>query len=80
MGRTGTFITIDHVLEQAKRENVVDIPGTRQKRTKMVQTLVCGSGVVLHVCSGVLQAGLLLVNVKLTAALYTYPIQILYAY
>ena len=45
VGRTGTFITIDHVLEQAKRENVVDIPGTvnriRQQRMKLVQTVVC---------------------------------------
>ena len=45
VGRTGTFITIDHVLEQVKKENVVDIPGVigqiRQQRTKMVQTVVC---------------------------------------
>ena len=45
VGRTGTFITIDHVLEQVKKENVVDIPGVigkiRQQRTKMVQTAVC---------------------------------------
>ena len=45
IGRTGTFITIDHVLEQIERENVVDIPGViqsiRQQRMKMVQTVVC---------------------------------------
>ena len=45
VGRTGTLITIDHVLEQVKKENVVDIPGVigriRQQRTKMVQTVVC---------------------------------------
>ena len=45
VGRTGTFITIDHVLEQTKRENVVDIPGTinkiRRQRMKLVQTVVC---------------------------------------
>ena len=44
VGRTGTFITIDHVLEQRETEGVVDIPGViqrlRQQRTKMVQTLV----------------------------------------
>ena len=45
IGRTGTFITIDRVLEQIERENVVDIPGViqsiRQQRMKMVQTVVC---------------------------------------
>ena len=44
VGRTGTFITIDHVLEQVKKENVVDIPGVinriRQQRMKLVQTVV----------------------------------------
>ena len=44
VGRTGTFITIDHVLEQRETEGVVDIPGViqrlRQQRTTMVQTLV----------------------------------------
>ncbi|CAI8053566.1 Receptor-type tyrosine-protein phosphatase alpha, partial [Geodia barretti] len=43
VGRTGTFIAIDHVLEQRETEGVVDIPGVilklRQQRTKMVQTL-----------------------------------------
>ena len=45
VGRTGTFITIDHVLEQVGKENVVDIPGAinkiRQQRMKLVQTVVC---------------------------------------
>ena len=45
VGRTGTFITIDHVLEQLGRENSVDIPGVinkiRHQRMKMVQTVVC---------------------------------------
>ena len=27
VGRTGTFIVIDHVLEQIEKEKVVDIPG-----------------------------------------------------
>ena len=44
IGRTGTFITIDHVLEQIERENLVGIPGViqsiRQQRMKMVQTVV----------------------------------------
>ena len=44
MGRTGTFITIDHVLEQVGKEGVVDIAGVinkiRQQRMKLVQTVV----------------------------------------
>ena len=44
MGRTGTFITIDNVLEQIEKEQVVDIPGAitkiRKRRMKMVQTHV----------------------------------------
>ena len=44
VGRTGTFITIDHVLEQVQKEGVVNIPGAitriRQQRMKMVQTVV----------------------------------------
>ena len=45
VGRTGTFITIDLALEQAKTEGVVDIPGIvnrlREQRMQMVQTVVC---------------------------------------
>ena len=44
VGRTGTFITIDHVLTQVEKEGVVDIPGViqniRQQRMCMVQTVV----------------------------------------
>ena len=44
MGRTGTFITIDNVLEQVEKEGVVDTAGTvskiRQQRMIMVQTVV----------------------------------------
>ena len=44
VGRTGTFITIDHILEQREEEGVIDIPGViqnlRQQRTKIVQTVV----------------------------------------
>ena len=44
VGRTGTFITLDIALEQANKEDIVDIAGIitrlRQQRTKMVQTEV----------------------------------------
>ena len=44
VGRTGTLICIDNVLEQIKKENKVDIAGTinklRHQRMKMVQTPV----------------------------------------
>ena len=44
VGRTGTFICIDNVLEQIKKEKVVDIAGAinkmRHQRMKMVQTPV----------------------------------------
>ena len=44
VGRTGTFIAIDIVLEQTEKEGLVDIQAAvssmRQKRMKMVQTTV----------------------------------------
>ena len=44
VGRTGTFITIDIVLEQAKKYGVVNIAGVinklRHQRMQMVQNLV----------------------------------------
>ena len=44
MGRTGTLIAIDTVLEQIEKEGLVDIAGTirkmRRQRMKMVQTPV----------------------------------------
>ena len=47
VGRTGTFITIDHVLEQVRKENSVNIPQVinkiRRQRMKMVQTVVGGA-------------------------------------
>ena len=50
VGRTGTFICIDNVLEQIEKEKVVDIAGAinkmRHQRMKMVQTHVR-----LHACS-----------------------------
>jgi len=45
VGRTGTYMAIDSVLEQVQKEGVVDIAGTvskmRKQRMKMVQTVVC---------------------------------------
>ena len=34
VGRTGTFITIDHILEQVKKENKIDIPGVINKQAR----------------------------------------------
>jgi len=46
VGRTGTFITIEHVLEQVKKEKSVNIPQVinkiRQQRMMMVQNVVGG--------------------------------------
>ena len=48
VGRTGTFICIDNVLDQIKKEEVVDIAGAinkmRHQRMKMVQTPVSDVG------------------------------------
>ena len=45
VGRTGTFITIDLALDQARKERKVDIAGIvnrlREQRMQMVQTEVC---------------------------------------
>ena len=50
VGRTGTFICIDNMLEQIQEEGVVDVAGTitkiRQQRMKMVQAVVSGSLIV----------------------------------
>ncbi len=44
VGRTGTYITLDNVLDQIEAESVVDIDGVivkaRNQRMKMVQTKV----------------------------------------
>ena len=44
MGRTGSFIAIDIILEQAEKEKRVDVSGVinkmRHQRMKMVQTAV----------------------------------------
>ena len=58
VGRTGTFITIDHVLEQVRKEYSVNIPQAinriRQQRMKMVQTVVGGVCTHHRICHGVL--------------------------
>ena len=44
VGRTGTYITLDNVLDQIEAEGLVDIDGViakaRNQRMKMVQTKV----------------------------------------
>ncbi len=41
VGRTGTYIAIDNILDQIAAEGLVDISGTiRNQRMKMVQTQV----------------------------------------
>ena len=44
VGRTGTLIAIDIILEMAEKEKLVDVSGVivkmRQQRMKMVQTAV----------------------------------------
>ena len=52
VGRTGTFIAIDTILEQVKREGIVDVSGVitkmRQQRMKMVQTAVSLTTLIDH--------------------------------
>ena len=44
VGRTGTFIAVDNILEQIEKKQLVDVPGIitkiRQRRMKMVQNYV----------------------------------------
>ena len=44
IGRTGAYITLDHALKVAKKDEIVDIPAIvtslREQRKRMVQTLV----------------------------------------
>ena len=52
MGRTGTFVAIDIVLEQVEKEGLVDISAAvtsmRQKRMKMVQTAVSDNNISIN--------------------------------
>ncbi|KAM6458141.1 receptor-type tyrosine-protein phosphatase V-like isoform 3-T3 [Liasis olivaceus] len=52
VGRTGTFIALDRLLQQLKHENLVDIFGTiyslRMNRHRMIETL--GQYIFLHSC------------------------------
>ena len=45
VGRTGTFIALDYLLDQARAEGVVDVlhcvRQMRQDRVNMIQTHVC---------------------------------------
>ena len=65
MGRTGTFIAIDNVLEQVEKEGVVGIPRTvsklRQQRPAMVKNVVSTHVCVcmcMHACVGACMRGL----------------------
>ena len=50
VGRTGTFITLDIALQQAKKDSLVDVAGIisrlREQRPKMVQSLVSWKHIV----------------------------------
>ena len=50
VGRSGTFIALDCILDQVNDENTVDIKGVvkkmREKRMLMVQTLVSATSLV----------------------------------
>ena len=51
VGRTGTLILLDSILERIKAEKTVNVyeflSGLRQKRVLMVQTLVCVSHIYI---------------------------------
>jgi len=54
VGRTGTFIALDYLLEQAKAEGVVDVfhcvKEMRQARVNMIQTPVCCQYFIINCC------------------------------
>ncbi len=58
VGRTGTFIALDKLLDQAEHEAAVDVFSCvlqlRQDRVNMIQTVVSYHVVfiVLHICHG----------------------------
>ena len=53
MGRTGSFIAIDIILEQVEKEKRVDVTGVinkmRHQRMKMVQTPVSNFSVIINI-------------------------------
>ena len=56
VGRTGTFIAVDYLLDQSRVERLVDVFGCvrrmREKRVNMVQTVVCSCLFFVHIfCS-----------------------------
>ena len=55
VGRTGTFIALDYLLEQAKAEGVVDVfycvRQMRQARINMIQTQVCSLLIRFLICA-----------------------------
>ena len=53
VGRTGTFIAIDSMLERMEKEKTVNVyeflTNMRRKRIQMVQTQVGGRGLVVYI-------------------------------
>lgn len=53
IGRTGTFIALDYLIQQAKETNCIDVvecvETLRRQRINMVQTMVCVSYIVYQI-------------------------------